>query len=95
MSSYRNWRASRESRLGCPWQLRHKPHIGGRINRLPAKRMGMTPKRSAPVRIAHLSEIEVFETDCLPSAAIFDLCQRCDVKVIEVRGPEEADGADI
>ena len=50
--------------------------------------------RSAPVRIAHLSEIDVFVTDRLPSPAIIELCQRCDVKVIEVDGPVESDGED-
>ena len=50
--------------------------------------------RSAPVRIAHLSEIDVFVTDRLPSPAIIELCERCDVKVIEVGGPVESDGED-
>jgi DeoR family glycerol-3-phosphate regulon repressor len=50
--------------------------------------------RSAPVRIAHLSEIDVFVTDRLPSPAIVELCQRCEVKVIEVGGPVEPDGED-
>jgi DeoR family transcriptional regulator, glycerol-3-phosphate regulon repressor len=50
--------------------------------------------RSAPVRIAHLSEIDVFVTDRLPSPAIVELCDRCEVKVIEVGGPVEADGED-
>ena len=45
--------------------------------------------RSAPVRIAHLSEIDVFVTDRLPSPAIVELCERCEVKVIEVGGPVE------
>src|SRR5271156_3088235 len=47
--------------------------------------------RSAPVRIAHLSEIDVFVTDRLPSPAIAELCQRCDVEVIETGGPIEAE----
>ena len=50
--------------------------------------------RSAPVRITHLSEIDVFVTDRLPSPAIFELCQRCEVKVIEVGGPVESDDED-
>ena len=50
--------------------------------------------RSAPVRIAHLSEIDIFVTDRLPSPAIVELCQRCEVKVIEVGGPVESDGED-
>src|SRR5579863_2051863 len=39
--------------------------------------------RSAPVRIAHLSEIDVFVTDRLPSPAIAEMFQRCEVAVIE------------
>lgn len=50
--------------------------------------------RSAPVRIAHLSEIDVFVTDRLPSPAMIELCQRCEVKVIEVGGPVESNGED-
>ena len=50
--------------------------------------------RSAPVRIAHLSEIDILVTDRLPSPAIVELCQRCEVKVIEVGGPVESDGED-
>jgi DeoR family glycerol-3-phosphate regulon repressor len=47
--------------------------------------------RSAPVRIAHLSEIDVFVTDRLPSQAIAEMCQRCDVEVIETGGPTETE----
>ncbi len=47
--------------------------------------------RSAPVRIAHLSEIDVFVTDRLPSLAIAEMCQRCDVEIIETGGPTEAE----
>jgi DeoR family glycerol-3-phosphate regulon repressor len=47
--------------------------------------------RSAPVRIAHLSEIDVFVTDRVPSQAIAEMCQRCDVEVIETGGPTEAE----
>jgi DeoR family glycerol-3-phosphate regulon repressor len=50
--------------------------------------------RSAPVRIAHLSEIDVFVTDRLPSQAIADMCQRCEVKVIETGGPTEAEAGE-
>ena len=50
--------------------------------------------RSAPVRIAHLSEIDVFVTDRLPSPVIIELCERCDVTVIEVGGPVESDSED-
>jgi DeoR family transcriptional regulator, glycerol-3-phosphate regulon repressor len=50
--------------------------------------------RSAPVRIAHLSEIDVFVTDRLPSPAIAEMCQRCEVKIVETGGPTEAEAAD-
>ncbi len=45
--------------------------------------------RSAPVRIAHLTEIDTFVTDRLPSPAILEMCQRCGVEVIESGGPTE------
>ena len=51
--------------------------------------------RSAPVRIAHLSEIDIFVTDTLPSPAIADMCQRCEVTVVETGSPDEADSADL
>jgi DeoR family glycerol-3-phosphate regulon repressor len=50
--------------------------------------------RSAPVRIAHLSEVDVLVTDRLPSPEIADLCQKCEVKVIEVGGQAETDAGD-
>src|SRR5471030_232062 len=50
--------------------------------------------RAAPVRIAHLSEIDVFVTDRLPSSAISELCQACEVTVIEAGGPPEPEAAD-
>jgi DeoR family transcriptional regulator, glycerol-3-phosphate regulon repressor len=45
--------------------------------------------RSAPVRIAHLSEIDVFVTDSLPSNKIAKMCRLCDVEVNETGGPNE------
>src|ERR1700691_2985053 len=39
--------------------------------------------RSAPVKIAQLSEIDTFVTDRLPSAEIAEMCRRCGVEVIE------------
>jgi DeoR family transcriptional regulator, glycerol-3-phosphate regulon repressor len=39
--------------------------------------------RSAPVRVAHLSEIDLFVTDRLPSPAIADLCRIHKVETIE------------
>jgi DeoR family glycerol-3-phosphate regulon repressor len=50
--------------------------------------------RSAPVRIAHLSEIDVFVTDRLPSPAIAEMCQRCEVQVVETGGPSEGEVAE-
>ena len=50
--------------------------------------------RSAPVRIAHLSEIDVFVTDRLPSPALAEMCQRCEVEVVETGGPVEAEAAE-
>ncbi len=40
--------------------------------------------RSAPVRIAHLSEMDVFVTDELPSPRLVDLCRAHEVEVIQV-----------
>jgi DeoR family transcriptional regulator, glycerol-3-phosphate regulon repressor len=45
--------------------------------------------RAAPVRIANLSEIDVFVTDRLPSLAIAEICEEHGVKVIETGGPSE------
>src|SRR5271163_545742 len=45
--------------------------------------------RSAPVRIAQLSEIDIFVTDRLPSRATAEMCRRCEVEVIETGGPNE------
>jgi DeoR family transcriptional regulator, glycerol-3-phosphate regulon repressor len=50
--------------------------------------------RSAPVRVAHLGEIDTFVTDRLPSAAIADLCGLNGVEVIETGGPIEAESED-
>jgi DeoR family glycerol-3-phosphate regulon repressor len=42
-------------------------------------------ERSAPVRIGHISQIDVFVTDELVSAPIADLCRAQGVRVIETR----------
>jgi DeoR family glycerol-3-phosphate regulon repressor len=47
--------------------------------------------RSAPVRIAHLSDVDLLVTDRLPSAGIAELCERHGVEVREVGGPTEPD----
>jgi DeoR family glycerol-3-phosphate regulon repressor len=48
--------------------------------------------RAAPVRVAHLADIDILVTDRLPSEALVKLCRAHDVQVIEVGGPIEADG---
>jgi DeoR family glycerol-3-phosphate regulon repressor len=48
--------------------------------------------RSAPVRVAHLSEIDIFVTDRLPSPAIAEMCRLHGVQVVETGGPPEAEG---
>ncbi len=47
--------------------------------------------RAAPVQIAHLSEVDIFVTDRLPSASIADLCRIHAVEVVEAGGPVELD----
>jgi DeoR family transcriptional regulator, glycerol-3-phosphate regulon repressor len=50
--------------------------------------------RTAPIRIGHLSEIDIFVTDCLPSSAIADMCRQCEVQVVESGGPTENESGD-
>lgn len=40
--------------------------------------------RSAPVRIGHLSQVDIFVTDRLPNDEIRQICSDCDVTVIEI-----------
>jgi len=47
--------------------------------------------RSAPVRIAHLSDVDVLVTDRLPSPAVAALCEAHAVEVVEAGGPMEPD----
>lgn len=47
--------------------------------------------RAAPVRIAHLSDVDLLVTDRLPSPAIAALCAMHEVEVLEVGGPTEMD----
>lgn len=49
--------------------------------------------RAAPVRIAHLRDVNVMVTDRLPSPELAELCQTHGVEVIEAGGPVESDGA--
>jgi DeoR family transcriptional regulator, glycerol-3-phosphate regulon repressor len=51
--------------------------------------------RSAPVRFAHISEIDTFVTDRLPSAAIADLCRANKVEVVEVGGSPDHQGEEM
>lgn len=53
-------------------------------------------ERSAPVRIAHLSQVDVFVTDVLPSGKLRELCQEKGIHVIETAPQaEEADGFSV
>jgi DeoR family glycerol-3-phosphate regulon repressor len=47
--------------------------------------------RSAPVKIAQLSEIDIFVTDRLPSEDVAEMCRRCGVEVIEAGDVAEAE----
>ncbi len=47
--------------------------------------------RSAPVRVAHLSEIDLFVTDRLPSPAVAELCRLHGVDVVETGGPLDSE----
>lgn len=47
--------------------------------------------RSAPVRIAHLSDVDVLVTDRLPSPQVASLCEANGVEVVEAGGPTEPD----
>lgn len=50
--------------------------------------------RAAPVRIAHLSDVDLLVTDRLPSAEVAALCERHGVAVHEAGGPSEPGPAD-
>ena len=50
--------------------------------------------RSAPVLVAHISDIDILVTDRVPSPAVFELCARHGVEVIEAGGPVEPDATD-
>ena len=47
--------------------------------------------RSAPVLVAHISDIDIFVTDRVPSSAVSELCTRYGVELIETGGPAEMD----
>ncbi|HSS66463.1 MAG TPA: DeoR family transcriptional regulator, partial [Gammaproteobacteria bacterium] len=47
-------------------------------------------ERSAPVRIGHISQIDVFVTDELSSEPVAELCRTHGVRVIETRAQENA-----
>ena len=44
-------------------------------------------ERTAPVRIGHLGEVDVFVTDALPSEPLRELCRARHVTLVEVGGP--------
>jgi DeoR family transcriptional regulator, glycerol-3-phosphate regulon repressor len=46
-------------------------------------------ERTAPVRIGHLAEIDLFVTDALPNRNIAELCRLNNVEVLEVGGESE------
>ena len=48
--------------------------------------------RSAPVRIAHLADVDVLVTDRLPSAEMAVVCREHAVTVVEAGGPTETEG---
>jgi DeoR family transcriptional regulator, glycerol-3-phosphate regulon repressor len=48
-------------------------------------------ERSAPVRIGHISQVDVFVTDELSSAPVAELCRAQGVRVVEARAREGAD----
>ena len=50
--------------------------------------------RSAPVKIAKLSEIDIFVTDRLPSEEIAEMCRRHGVEVIEAGDAAEGENGD-
>lgn len=55
-------------------------------------------ERHAPVRIGHLSDIDLFVTDALPDSQVADVCRLNGVEVIEIaarRSAAEAEGVDI
>ena len=71
----------------------YKRQIIGHARKIVLVADGSKFSRSAPVRIAHLSEIDIFITDRLPSQAVVDMCKECDVEVVEVGGPSELEPA--
>lgn len=50
--------------------------------------------RSAPVRIAHLSDVDILVTDRLRTADSIDLCARLGIEVVEAVSEEDSDTAD-
>jgi DeoR family glycerol-3-phosphate regulon repressor len=54
-------------------------------------------ERSAPIRIGHISQVDVFVTDWLPSEAVAEMCRSGGVEVVEATGrpAELSDGLAI
>jgi DeoR family transcriptional regulator, glycerol-3-phosphate regulon repressor len=51
--------------------------------------------RSAPVRIGHISQVDVFVTDQEPPEAILDLCRHNSVRVEIVEGIRESNVVEL
>jgi DeoR family transcriptional regulator, glycerol-3-phosphate regulon repressor len=49
-------------------------------------------ERTAPVRIGHLAEIDLFVTDALPNQNIAELCRLNNVEVLEIEGNNNFSG---
>lgn len=49
-------------------------------------------ERSAPIRIGHISEVDIFVTDRLASKAFAAVCAAAGVQVVETGGDSEAEG---
>jgi DeoR family transcriptional regulator, glycerol-3-phosphate regulon repressor len=45
-------------------------------------------ERKAPVRLGHLSDVDLFVTDELPNAEMAEICRSNDVEVLEVNAPD-------
>jgi DeoR family transcriptional regulator, glycerol-3-phosphate regulon repressor len=56
---------------------------------------GMKFSRSAPVRIGHISQVDVFVTDQKPPEAIVDLCRSNGVRIEIVDDPGEAQSVEL
>ena len=51
-------------------------------------------RRTAPVRIAHISQIQIFVTDIALPAGLQTICQHRGIKVVEAMGAPAPDADD-